>query len=51
MTLTTYVPSKVEMLNNVTNRSTALDVTLLFHFEFAKAANKCVKKQYNIPAD
>ena len=52
--LSTYVPSKAEMLNNVTNRGTAPDVTLLFLFkkrnEFAAAARKCVKKKYDTPA-
>ena len=54
-TLSTYVPSKAEMLNNVTNRGTAPDVTLLFLFkkenESAKAAKKCVKKKYDTPAN
>ena len=53
--LSTYVPSKAEMLNNVTNRGTAPDVTLLFLFkkenEFATAARKCVKKKYETPAN
>lgn len=54
-TLSTYVPSKAEMLNNVTNRGTAPDVTLLFLFkkgiDFAQAAKKCVKKKYDTPAE
>ncbi len=52
--LSTYVPSRAEMPNNVTNRGTAQDVTLLFLFkkenEFAIAARKCVKKKYDTPA-
>lgn len=49
----TYVPSRAEMLDNVTNRGTAPDVPLLFLFkkdsEFASAAQKCMKSKYDTP--
>jgi hypothetical protein len=48
--ISTYVPSRGEMLNNVTSINTAPDVTLLFLFwkenKFAAAARKIVKKKY-----
>ena len=51
--VSTYVPSRGEMLNNVTSRNTAPDVTLLFLFkkgnEFAAAARKLVRKKYTTP--
>ena len=51
--VSTYVPSRGEMLNNVTSRNIAPDVILLFLFkkdnEFAKAARKLVTKKYTTP--
>lgn len=51
LTMSTYVPSKAETVDNVTNSGTTLFVNLFFLFkkknEFAKARNKCVKKKYD----
>lgn len=51
----TYVPSKAEMLNNVSNRCTAPDVPLLFLFkkdnEFATSSRKFIKSAYGTPSN
>lgn len=51
--ISTYVPSKAEMLDNVTNRGTAPDVPHLFLFkkdsEFASSTSKCMKSKYDTP--
>ena len=51
----TYVPAKAKRLNNVTNRSTAPDVPLLFLFkrenEFAESVRDKVLPQYKVPTD
>ena len=51
--LTTYVPSKAEMLNNITTRATAPNVPLLFLFKknnsFADSCRDLVKTKYNTP--
>ncbi len=53
--LSTYVPSKAEMLNNVTNQGTALHVPLLFLFKktnaFASAARELLKSKYDTPSN
>lgn len=52
--LSTYVPSKAEMLNNITSRGTARDVPLLFLFkkdnDFATASRALLKSKYDTPA-
>ena len=49
----TYIPSKAEMLNNVSTRGTALDVPLLFLFKWGNAyadeARRRMKGVYTIP--
>ena len=49
----TYIPSKAEMLNNVSNRGTAPDVPLLFLFKrgnaYADEARRRMKGIYTIP--
>jgi hypothetical protein len=51
--ISTYVPSKAEMLNNVTNRGTAPDVPLLFLFkkdnDFGTASRPFMKDMYRTP--
>ena len=51
--LTTYVPSKAEMLNNITTRATAPNVPLLFLFKksnsFADSFRDLVKTKYDTP--
>ena len=51
--LTTYVPSKAEMLNNITTRETAPNVPLLFFFKknnfFADSCCDLVKTKYDTP--
>ena len=49
----TYIPSKAEMLNNVSTRGTALDVPLLFLFKcgnaYADEARRRMKGVYTTP--
>jgi len=50
-----YVPCKAEMLNNVTSRSAAPDVHLLFLFkkenQFANNARELMKSEYRAPGE
>ena len=52
-TLSRYVPSKAELLNGISTRSTALDMPLLFLFKkensFAQSARPLLKGRYNTP--
>ena len=49
----TYIPSKAEMLNNVSTRATAVDVPLLFLFKqgnaYADEARRRIKGMYTTP--
>ena len=49
----TYIPSKAEMLNNVSTRATALDMPLLFLFKWGNAyadeARRRMKGMYTTP--
>lgn len=49
--VSTYVPAKAEMLNNVTSRTTHPNVTLLFLFkkgnELASLAEKLIRNTYS----
>ena len=49
----TYIPSKAEMLNNVSTRGTALDIPLLFLFKrgnaYADEAHRRMKGVYTTP--
>ena len=52
-TVSKYVPSRAELLNGISTRSTAPDVPLLFLFKkenaFAQSARPLLKGRYNTP--